>query len=113
MMQAGWLLYAGLNAALLIHMAATGAVTVNQPWDDFALNLFIDLVLLPVAFAFSVRMFPLYLRLPAPAWPVNKVGLVYLFFYALQTLPTLPPFLSMAPETVFSFQRLGNAAKVR
>ncbi|MCI0699394.1 hypothetical protein L0337_46255 [candidate division KSB1 bacterium] len=111
MMQAGWLLYAVLNTALLIHMALTEAVTVNQPWDDFALNLFIGLVLLPVAFAFSVRMFPLYLRLPAPEWPVNKMGLVYLFFFALQLLPTLPPFLSMSPETVFFISAIGQCGK--
>ncbi|MGH7595902.1 MAG: hypothetical protein ACREOI_06090 [bacterium] len=111
MMQAGWLLYAILNAALLIHMAAAGAVSVNQPWDDFALNLFIGLVLLPVAFAFSVRMFPLYLRLPAPEWPVNKLGLIYLFCFALQTLPTLPPFLSMSPETAFFISALGQCGK--
>jgi uncharacterized protein involved in response to NO len=111
MMQAGWILYAGLNAALLIHMAVTGAVTVNQPWDDFALHLFIGLVLLPVAFAFSVRMFPLYLRLPAPEWPVSKMGLAYLFFFALQTLPTLPPFLSMSPETAFFISAVGQCGK--
>ncbi len=111
MMQAGWLLYAGLNAALLIHMAVTGAVTVYQPWDDFALNLFIGLVLLPVAFAFSVRMFPLYLRLPAPEWPVSKMGLAYLFCFAMQVLPTLPPFLSMAPETAFFISAVGQCGK--
>jgi uncharacterized protein involved in response to NO len=111
MMQAGWLLYAGLNVALLIHMAITGAVTVNQPWDDFALHLFIGLVLLPVAFAFSVRMFPLYLRLPAPEWPVGKIGLAYLFSFALQTLPTLPPFLSMSPETAFFISAIGQCGK--
>jgi uncharacterized protein involved in response to NO len=111
MMQAGWFLYAVLNTALLIHMAATGTVTVNQPWDDFALNLFVGLVLLPVAFAFSVRIFPLYLRLPAPEWPVSKMGLAYLLFFALQTLPTLPPFLSMSPETAFFISALGQCGK--
>lgn len=111
MMQVGWILYAGLNAALLIHMAVTGAVTVNQPWDDFALNLFIGLVLLPVAFAFSVRMFSLYLRLPAPEWPVSKIGLAYLFFFVLQILPTLPPFMSMSPETAFFISAVGQCGK--
>jgi uncharacterized protein involved in response to NO len=111
MMQAGWFLYAGLNAALLIHMAITGAVTVNQPWDDFALNLFAGLVLLPVTFAFSVRMFPLYLRLPAPEWPVSKMGFAYLFFFALQILPTMPPFLSMSAEAAFFISAVGQCGK--
>jgi hypothetical protein len=83
MMFSGWLIYAGLNAILLVDMAANGAVTVNQPWDDFAINLLIGLVLLPVALAFSVRMFPLYLRLPAPNWPVRQIGLAYLIFFLL------------------------------
>jgi uncharacterized protein involved in response to NO len=111
MMQAGWILYAGLNAALLLDMAAAATVTVNQPWEDFALNLFIGLVLLPVAFAFSVRMFPLYLRLPAPEWPVNKVGLLYLLCFALHTLPTLPPLLSTSPETAFFISAIGQCGK--
>ncbi|MDZ7360666.1 MAG: NnrS family protein [candidate division KSB1 bacterium] len=111
MMFSGWLIYAGLNAILLVDMAATGAVTVNQPWDDFAINLFIGLVLLPVAFAFSVRMFPLYLRLPAPDWPVRQIGLAYLIFFLLQIIPTVPAVLRAVPETAFLVSAAGQCAK--
>jgi len=111
MMFSGWLIYAGLNAILLVDMAITGAVTVKQPWDDFAINLFIGLVLLPVAFVFSVRMFPLYLRLPAPDWPVRQVGLTYLIFFLLQTIPNAPPVLRAAPETAFFVSAAGQCGK--
>jgi uncharacterized protein involved in response to NO len=111
MMFSGWLIYAGLNAILLVDMAANGAVTVNQPWDDFAINLFIGLVLLPVAFAFSVRMFPLYLRLPAPDWPVRQIGLAYWIFFLLQIIPTVPAVLRTAPETAFLVSAAGQGGK--
>jgi uncharacterized protein involved in response to NO len=111
MMFSGWLIYAGLNAVLLVDMATIGAVTVNQPWDDFAINLFIGLVLLPVAFAFSVRMFPLYLRLPAPDWPARQIGLAYLIFFLLQIIPTVPAVLRAAPETAFLVSAAGQCGK--
>ncbi len=110
MMFSGWLIYAGLNAVLLVDMAANGAVTVNQPWDDFAINLFIGLVLLPVAFAFSVRMFPLYLRLPAP-FRVRQIGLAYLIFFLLQIIPTVPAVLRTAPEHAFLVSAAGQCGK--
>lgn len=111
MMFSGWMLYAILNMILLIAMAMAGAVTVNQPWDDFAVTLFLGLVLLPVAFAFSVRLFPLYLRLPAPEWPVRGIGVTYLLFFLLQLLPTSPPMLRILPEMAFRLSALGQCGK--
>jgi uncharacterized protein involved in response to NO len=111
MMFAGWMIYAALNLILLVAMAANGAATVNQAWNDFAINLFCGLVLLPVAFAFSTRMFPLYLRLPAADWPVGNVGLAYLSFFLLQFLPTLPPLLRMIPEAGLFISAIGQCGK--
>jgi len=75
MMLAGWIIYASLNLILLIQMAQGKKLVVDQSWNEFAITMFIGLVLIPVAFAFSVRMFPLYLRLPAPDWPVRGTAL--------------------------------------
>jgi uncharacterized protein involved in response to NO len=111
MMLTGWLLYAGLNALLLVDMAANDATTVEQPWDEFAITLFLGFVLLPVAFAFSVRMFPLYLRLPAPDWPVGKIGWAFLFSSSLQIVPTLPPVLRTNPEAAFLISAFGQCVK--
>ena len=111
MMLAGWMLYSGINATLLIDMAISSAATVNHAWNDFAINLFCGLVLLPVGFAFSTRMFPLYLRLPAADWPVGNVGLGYLIFFLLQLMPTLPPLLGMMPEAAFFISAIGQCGK--
>lgn len=111
MMLAGWMIYATLNLILLVAMAVNGAATVNQAWNDFAINLFCGLVLLPVAFAFSTRMFPLYLRLRAADWPVGKVGLIYLSFFLLQLLPTLPPLLNMMSQAGLLISASGQCGK--
>src|SRR5574337_215870 len=60
MMAVGWVLYAGLNLFLMLHMALNGTMTVDTAWNEFAITSFMSLVLLPVAFALSVRLFPLY-----------------------------------------------------
>jgi len=90
MMLVGWNLYGLINAALLIHMALQRMIVVHQAWNEFAIQAMMGLVLLPVAFAFSVRMFPLYLRLPAVTWSVRRLALVYAVALALQLLPNLP-----------------------
>lgn len=61
MMAVGWVLYACLNLFLVLHMALSGTSTVDTAWNEFAITIFMSLVLLPVAFALSVRLFPLYL----------------------------------------------------
>ncbi|MDZ7344008.1 MAG: hypothetical protein ONA90_05800, partial [candidate division KSB1 bacterium] len=97
MMLSGWLIYATFNLILLTQMAWRHAVIVDQAWNELAIQAFIGLVLLPVTFAFSVRMFPLYLRLAAPSWPVRRLAYVYLLTLALQIIPTLPPFQNIRP----------------
>jgi uncharacterized protein involved in response to NO len=111
MMLAGWMIYAVLNLVLLGAMAVNGAATVDQAWNDFAINLFCGLVLLPVGFAFSTRMFPLYLRLPATDWSVGNVGLGYWIFFLLQLMPTLPPLLGLMPEAAFFISAVGQCGK--
>ena len=111
MMLAGWMIYATLNLILLVAMAIDSVATLNQAWNDFAINLFCGLVLLPVAFAFSTRMFPLYLRLRAADWPVGNVGLIYLSFFLLQLLPTLPPWLNMMPQAGLLISASGQCGK--
>ena len=74
MMMMGFLLYATIHAVLLLQMAWRGNVVVSQTWNEVSIQIFIGLVLLPVAFGFSIRMLPLYLRLPVPDWPVRRVA---------------------------------------
>jgi uncharacterized protein involved in response to NO len=111
MMAIGWVLYASLNLGLLVHMALRGTVVVHQPWNQFAIQLFMGLVLLPVAFAFSVRMLPLYLRLPAPTWPVRGMAYAYAASVVVQVLPTAPVLFQLAPQEALALSSLGMVMK--
>src|SRR5574341_433387 len=88
MMVAGWLLYAGINLVLLFGMALRGSLVVNQAWNEFAIQGFIELTLLPVAMAHSVRIFPKFLALSAPFWPVRGTAYVYLLGVSLHLTST-------------------------
>jgi len=111
MMAVGWVLYAGLNLFLVLHMALNSTTTVDTAWNEFAITTFMSLVLLPVAFALSVRLFPLYLALPAPDWPVYGIGCVYLLAVCLQVIPAAPPLAGLAPEATRLVIALGMLLK--
>jgi uncharacterized protein involved in response to NO len=111
MMAIGWVLYASLNLGLLVNMARRGTVVVHPEWNQFAIQLFMGLVLLPVAFAFSVRMLPLYLRLPAPTWPVRGMAYAYAASVVVQVLPTAPVLFQLAPQKALALSSLGMVMK--
>lgn len=111
MMLTGWFLYSSCNLVLVIDMALRNGVTVNQGWNAFAVQIFIGLVLLPVAFAFSVRMLPLYLTLRAPDWPVRGTAYAYLAFVGLQIIPMAPPLIESAPGIASSLSSLGTVLR--
>ncbi|HEY7490866.1 MAG TPA: hypothetical protein VIH59_07155, partial [Candidatus Tectomicrobia bacterium] len=111
MMLAGWVLYACLNLGLLGHMALHRSVVVHQAWNQFAVEAFIGLVLLPVAFAFSLRTLPLYLRLAISDWPVRGTAYAYLGALTLQVLPTAPPLAALAPRVMSDLTSLGTLLK--
>lgn len=106
-MLAGWLLYPILNLILVLNMALNGAVALDPPWNEFAVNLFVALILLPVAFAFSIRMFPLYLRLPPIDWRVPPLAWAFLATACLHYLPTLPPVLTWPTQVPYWISNLG------
>ncbi len=111
MMMIGFLLYATIHTVLLLQMAWRGNVVVDQVWNDVSIQLFINLVLLPVAFGFSIRMFPLYLRLPPADWSVQRVGYAYLIGVLCQIQEILPiNFLSHIGEYISSVGMLMKAA---
>jgi uncharacterized protein involved in response to NO len=112
MMVSGWLLYASLNLVLLVHMGLSSAVVLHGAWNFWAIQSFLGLVLLPVAFAFSLRLLPLYLRLP----PINRsapvVAYVYLIALTLYLLASLSPLLSRGAPGLVSLAQLGILLKV-
>ncbi|MFQ5708131.1 MAG: hypothetical protein ACE5HO_11810 [bacterium] len=111
MMVSGWFLYATINVLLLLKMLLRKEAVLNLPWNEFGVQAFIGLVLLPVAFAFSVRMFPLYLRLPIIDWSVGRVAVVYLIALALQLISTLPPVSKLQPRFAFWILQVGSVVK--
>ena len=93
MMVVGWLLYASANFVGLWDMGLRGRAVANPIWNAFAVQSFVDLTLLPVAMAFSVRLFPMFLALSAAFWPVRGTAYAYLVGVCLQlTPPALAPF---------------------
>ena len=104
---AGWWCSSFLAAWALFQAALRGQAQLDLQWHHLSLDLFAALVLLPVAFAFSLRTFPLYLRLAPPRWPVRAFALGYLGACALDFLPPL----LLSGETGFAIQGLGKALK--
>ncbi len=100
----GWLTYVPISAVLSFQAATRGSGMVDIAWNRFGIELFIALVLLPVAMAFTVRTFPLYLRLPAVRWPVHKLGCIYLVALTLIHVPVLAELLGVISGHVRSTQ---------
>jgi uncharacterized protein involved in response to NO len=111
MMVGGWVLYACLNLLLLLHMALHRNSVAHPGWNAFAVQVFLGLVLLPVAWAFSVRTFPLYLRLAVPDWPVRSFAYMYLCAWCLSALPTAPVVFTLAPTTALALAHVGLVCK--
>ena len=111
MMVTGWFLYASLNMLMLGHMAFQQSMVVHANWNRLAIDSFVGLVLLPVAFAFSVRTFPLYLRLRSPDWPIQRIAYAYLVALLIQLLPLAPPFEAWAPSLAPRLHSVGSVFK--
>jgi uncharacterized protein involved in response to NO len=110
-MLAGWILYASINLLLLFNMASRRGVVIHPAWNQFGIELFVGLVLLPVAFAFSARMLPLYLRLRAPDWPVRGTAYAYLVCLGIQMVPSVPLVSGLDPEVARIMSSLGSLLK--
>lgn len=111
MMVWGWLLYGGVNLLLLFDMVLRGSMVVNQAWDEFAVQLFLGLTLLPVAMAHSVRLFPMVLALSAAFWPVRGTAYAYLLGVILQLVPGALSLLGLEAGVVRSLASLGTLIK--
>ncbi len=111
LMLTGWVVYPILVLALTVAMTTSGGVLLAPNWNELAVQTFINLVLLPVAFAFSIRLFPLFLRLPAVDWAVPKIAWLYALAVLLQLLPRLPPTLRFDSDLPLQLSAAGSALK--
>ncbi len=59
-------------------------------WNKFSINLFLNFVLFPISFAFSILNFPLYIHLPPPSKLVKYLGYTYLAFVLIHSFLLIP-----------------------
>ncbi|RME84375.1 MAG: hypothetical protein D6785_05635, partial [Planctomycetota bacterium] len=86
----GWALYAISQVVLTTYLFWKQIKFLPWFWNEFSIQIFLWGVLFPVAFAFSIKILPLYLRLPSIRWWKKHFGwlycclsYLYLLFYAL------------------------------
>jgi uncharacterized protein involved in response to NO len=115
MMVVGWLVYAIGNLVGLVDMGLRGGVVTNHAWNVLTVQSFIDLTLLPVAMAFSVRLFPMFLALSAAFWPVRGTAYAYMFVVCVSlaavNLHTFG-FEGRLPDLLAGFGRLFKGAVI-
>jgi uncharacterized protein involved in response to NO len=111
MMAVGWLMYACVNFLLVLEMARNGYAVVDHAWNEFAIRSFIGLALLPVAMAHSVRLFPMFLALSAPFWPVRATGYAYLLGVGLELAAAALPLFGLEVGIVQSLGASGAILK--
>ncbi len=111
LMLAGWLLYACLNFLLVLDLAYRGTMLVNQAWDEWLVQSFLGLVLLPAAMAHSVRLFPMVLALATPRWPVRDTAYAYLVGVGLQLIPSALSLLGVLASAAEFLAGLGLILK--
>ena len=85
LMLVGWAIFPFINLLLSLEMWYTKSIVLNPSWNEFGLQLFLHLILFPVTFAFSIRLLPIYMRLPVIDW--HTIG--FAFFYGLVAIAGL------------------------
>ncbi|MBP9838377.1 MAG: hypothetical protein KBC84_06655 [Proteobacteria bacterium] len=73
----GWLIYAIFNIVIALNFLFNDSIIFDPVQNEIATNIYVYLVLLPTCFAFSTSIFPIFLRLRAPIWPVRTIALTY------------------------------------
>lgn len=73
LMIAGFFVYSSLH---LIQYFLFDVIS-RMPWSTLSVDIFIMLVLFPVAFAFSVRTFPLFIQIPPFGVSFYRFGIIY------------------------------------
>jgi len=92
LMFVGWGTYAVTHALLALAAAREGMTLFPLAWHRWAVEAFMALTLFPVAYAFSVRTFPLYLQTPLPGPGLRRWGWGYAGVTAAGLLASMPVF---------------------
>lgn len=86
MMAIGFFGYESLQLAQVVLFD----VTERLPWNEFSVELFMALVLLPVSIGFAVKTFPLFIQVPAVKSRVRWLGILYFVLTCISLLPLVP-----------------------
>jgi len=70
-MVSGFLIYGLLNSVLVMNMIIASDSVLDQNWNEILTHLFLSMIILPIAFVFSIRLFPLLFSVE----PMKKVSL--------------------------------------
>ncbi|GBC85627.1 hypothetical protein HRbin11_02077 [bacterium HR11] len=86
----GWGTYAVVHGLLALAAVRDGTTLFPIAWHRWSVEAFMALTLFPVAYAFSVRTFPLYLQTPLPGPGLRRWGLGYAGVTAAGLLASMP-----------------------
>lgn len=105
MMSAGWFCYESVQ----LSQAFLFDVLSRTPWNEFSVELFMALVLFPVAIGFAVKTFPLLIQIPAVNQRVRGLGIHYFLFTFISLFPVAPGTQEIQSPLVI---RIADAAQV-
>ena len=78
-MVSGFLIYGLLNSVLIINMIIASDSVIDQNWNEILTYIFLSMTILPIAFVFSIRLFPLLFSVE----PIKKVSLYLGIVYGI------------------------------
>ena len=81
-MFSGFLLYGLLNSVLIMIMILASDSVLDQNWNEILTRVFLSMTILPIAFVFSIRLFPLLFGVE----PIKKVSLYLGYVYGISIL---------------------------
>lgn len=73
----GWTVYNSTQVVLVFQMLVRHTSIVDPYWNDWSLQAFTLLVIIPICFAMSIRTLPLYMKLAPVRWRVDILALFY------------------------------------
>ncbi|NQV36790.1 MAG: hypothetical protein HQ509_02155 [Candidatus Marinimicrobia bacterium] len=82
----GWVVYNTVQVGLTWEMLRSNSLILDVLWNEWSLQAFTLLVVIPICFAVSVRTFPLYLRLAPIRWQVEYLAMLYAIAIAMELL---------------------------
>ena len=85
MVFSGFLLYGLMNLALVTHMIIITDVVLDQNWNEILTFVFLNMIILPISFVFSIRLFPLFFTVK----PIKKSAKFLGYSYGILILANI------------------------